>query len=139
MEKKKLPPRIGSEKRMRIDYGVFKIMETKDGAATVQYPDGRDPNTWFTVKPIQEKGLPPQLQWHVRFRATDGRIFDLDCYTPLSHLEDLVILREEMRELKVLPMILEISDSKRFKDMPESARLFILRDALGKHKEKRKH
>jgi len=29
-DKKKLPPQIGSEKRMQIDYGIFKIMETKD-------------------------------------------------------------------------------------------------------------
>ena len=102
-DKKKLPPRVGGEKRMRIDYGVFKIMKTKDGASTIQYPDPKDPNTWFTAKVIQEKGLPPQLQWHVRFRAKDGRIFDVDVYSPLAHLKDLADLREEMRMLKVLP------------------------------------
>jgi len=124
-EKKKLPAKIGSEKRIRIDYAVFKIMATKNGASTVQYPDPRDSNTWFTVKPIREEGQAPQVQWHVRFKAEDGRIFDVDAYSPLVHLKDLADLREEMRTLKYLPSLVsfdEFASQFHLKKRPKSLR-----------------
>lgn len=92
MDKKILPQKIGSEIWHKMDYGIFRAMET--GKAYVSKQDGG----FITVKPIKERGLPEQLQFHVRFKDQYGEVQDLDAYVDLSFVRELERVIETWRK-----------------------------------------
>ena len=76
--KKTLPPRIGSELWLKLDYGIFRAMETG------KFYKSKQNGGFITIKPIKEKGIPEQFQFHVRFQDQYGNTQDLDAYVDLS-------------------------------------------------------
>ena len=53
------------------------------------------PNTWFTIKKIKEKGLHNQYQFHIRFNGRDkwnniSDCIDIDCYISEEEFNKIV-------------------------------------------------
>ena len=57
----------------------------KSGEATVS-KEGR---AFMTIKPISEKGYSEEFQFHVRYKDSEGKIWDFDFYMPLKAIQIL--------------------------------------------------
>ncbi|CAK0774104.1 hypothetical protein CCP3SC15_4970002 [Gammaproteobacteria bacterium] len=99
---KELPPVLGPEYILHVDYGIARFMESKNAWSTNQ----DDRRNLLSIKPILEKNLPPQLQVHIRMIASNktglqgeglktDETLDIDAYI---NLEDFAIVLKAIRE-----------------------------------------
>lgn len=88
---KQLPQLIGKEHLLQIHYAILRFMKNKTAYKTKQEPT----DVIFSIKPIQEKNLPPQYHLHLRFPGKDhytnqDEIIDLDLYLPIEELKKAI-------------------------------------------------
>lgn len=92
-ETKQLPPMTAKEVWLSPDYIIARFMNTKTAYKTAQHPKG----VILTIKPIQEQGLPEQIQVHLRFKGRDHwngdkeQEIDIDIY--IDKVEWLKVLK----------------------------------------------
>lgn len=87
---KELPKKLSNEIFLKIDYLICRFMKNKHA-----YKINQNQPTFFTVKKIQEKGLHPQYQFHIRFNGkdrwyNDEDIIDFDFYIDEKEIEKIL-------------------------------------------------
>ena len=101
---KELPPVLGPEYILHVDYGVARFMQSKNAWGTKQ----DDQRNLLSIKPILEKHLPPQLQIHLRLIASDkeglntaglkDEVLDIDAYIDLRQFASVINAMKEYQE-----------------------------------------
>ncbi len=84
---KSLSPQTGNEVWLKPSYAIARFMGAKTAFKTEQ-----DDAMICTIKPIKERGVSPQIHFHLRFNGTDHwkglkDCLDIDVYIPLEEWE----------------------------------------------------
>jgi len=91
-----LPNQLKKEIFLKIDYLICRFMGSKIAYKINQ----NQPNTWFTIKKIKEKGLHNQYQFHIRFNGKDKwfnkeDIIDLDFYISENEFNKILEMEKQ--------------------------------------------
>jgi len=82
---KALPPKVGGEALLQIDYAIARFMGSKKAYKTEQNPSG----VIFSMKRIRDERVGHQVHLHLRFSGRDRvyageDVLDIDVYVPVE-------------------------------------------------------